>query len=196
MHVMAAVLAAGEGRRAGGPKALLRIGGRSFLAHACELLARPGVREVVAVVGAESERVAREAGCPGTVRLVTNEAYRDGMLTSVLRALDEADRLGADALLLHPVDHPLVAHATVDRVIEALASGARIAVPSWRDRRGHPAGFARAAWPALREVPAAEGARSVLAGHPEWIVHVPGDEGCLAGIDTQEDYARLIGPRT
>jgi hypothetical protein len=36
----------------------------------------------------------------------------------------------------------------------------------------------------------------VLADHPEWIVHVPGDAGSIAGIDTPEDYARLIGPRS
>ncbi|HEX9186354.1 MAG TPA: NTP transferase domain-containing protein, partial [Vicinamibacteria bacterium] len=35
MRITAVVLAAGEGRRLGGPKALLSIGGTSFLARAC-----------------------------------------------------------------------------------------------------------------------------------------------------------------
>jgi molybdenum cofactor cytidylyltransferase len=192
MILVAAVLAAGEGRRAGGPKALLRMGSRSFLAHACGLLARPGVQHVVAVVGHEAARVTREAECPPPARVVENERYRDGMLSSIWRALDEAEALGADAVLLHPVDHPLVAPATVDRVVATLAGGAVIAVPSHDGRRGHPGGFARAAWPALRAASPDAGARSVLAGHPEWIVHVPGDAGCVAGIDTPEDYERLI----
>jgi molybdenum cofactor cytidylyltransferase len=96
-------------------------------------------------------------------------------------------------VLLHPVDHPLVGEATVDRVIGALRAGARIAVPTYERRRGHPGGFARGAWPALRTASPAEGARSVLATHPDWIVHVEGDPGCVAGIDTPEDYRRLIG---
>ena len=195
MILVAAVLAAGEGRRAGGPKALLRIASRSFLAHACELMARPAVRHVVAVVGHEAARVAREAGCPPSARVVENQRYREGMLTSVWRALDEAERLDADAVLLHPVDHPLVAPETIDAVAAALAAGAVIAAPSRDGRRGHPGGFARAAWGALRAASPDAGARSVLAQHPEWIVHVPGDEGCLAGIDTPEDYERLIGRR-
>lgn len=194
MRVVACVLAAGEGRRAGGPKALLRIGGRSFLAHACDLLARPGVAQVVAVVGAEAGRVVSEAGCPPSVTLVENPRYLDGMLTSIWRGLDEAERLEADAVLLHPVDHPLVELETIDRVLGALDAGAAIAVPSHAGRRGHPGGFGRAAWPALRAAPLEAGARAVLAEHPRWIVHVPGDPGCRLGIDTPEDYARLIGP--
>jgi CTP:molybdopterin cytidylyltransferase MocA len=196
MNLVAAVLAAGEGRRVGGPKALLRIGSRSFLAQACRLLDRPGVRHVVAVVGHEAARVAREAGCAATVRVVENERYRDGMLSSIWRALDEAEGLDADAVLLHPVDHPLVAPVTIDGVVAALEGGAVIAVPSRDGRRGHPGGFARAAWTALRAASPDAGARSVLALHPEWIVHVPGDPGCVAGIDTPEDYERLIGPRS
>jgi molybdenum cofactor cytidylyltransferase len=92
------------------------------------------------------------------------------------------------------VDHPLVAAETVARVLEALRGGARIAVPSHAGRRGHPGGFAAAAWPALRAAPAESGARAVLAAHPDWIVHVTGDPGCIAGIDTPEDHLRWIGP--
>jgi len=45
---------------------------------------------------------------------------------------------------------------------------------------------------ALRAAPAARGARAVLADHPEWVVHVPGDPGCVLGIDTPADYERWI----
>ena len=37
-----------------------------------------------------------------------------------------------------------------------------------------PGGFARGAWAALRAAPPSEGARFVLASHPDWIVHVDG----------------------
>jgi len=63
---------------------------------------------------------------------------------------------------------------------------------SYEGRRGHPAGFARTAWSALRLAPPDEGARAVLAAHPDWIVHVEGGPGCRAGINTPEDYRRLI----
>ncbi len=193
VRVAAVVLAAGRGRRAGGPKALLRIGGATFLERAFALLSgRPGVDRVVLVLGSEAPRVRAEAGIPDAALVVVNEAWERGMLGSVVAGLDAAAADGADAVLLHPVDHPLVEEATVDRVVEALRAGARIAVPSFEGRRGHPGGFARGAWAAVRAAPPSEGARAVLASHPEWIVHVEGGPGCVAGIDTVEDYRRLI----
>ena len=192
MRIAAIVLAAGRGRRAGGPKALLRVGGATFLEHAARLLLRPGVDRVIAVLGHEAARVRAAASLPDGSMVAVNEAYDGGMLGSILAGLRVAEEAGADAVLIHPVDHPLVAPATIDRVVAALAGGAAVAVPSYEGRRGHPGGFSRAAWPALRAASPAVGAREVLAGHPEWIVHVEGDAGCVAGIDTAEDYERLI----
>ena len=60
MRILAVVLAAGEGRRMGGPKALLAVDdveGGTFLARACAALSRPGVDGVIAVLGAEAGRV-------------------------------------------------------------------------------------------------------------------------------------------
>ncbi len=193
VQIVGVVLAAGEGRRIGGPKALLHIGGDSFLARCATLLTRPGVASVVAVLGHEAERVAQEARLPSGVATVVNPDYREGMLGSILGGLDAAEASGAGAVLLHPVDHPLVEPATVDRIVAALLAGAAIAVPSDGRRRGHPGGFSRATWPALRAAPRDRGARAVLADHPEWIVHVEGDAGAFAGINTREDYERLTG---
>jgi CTP:molybdopterin cytidylyltransferase MocA len=154
---------------------------------------RPGVDGVIAVVGHEAGRVLSGAGLPPDVHPVVNARPADGMLSSILAGLDAADGLGMDAVLLHPVDHPVVALETIDAVVAALRSGSLVAVPSHAGRRGHPGGFARACWGALRAAPPDEGARVVLAAHPEWITYVPGDEGCRAGINTPEDYRRLMG---
>jgi CTP:molybdopterin cytidylyltransferase MocA len=195
VRVVAIVLAAGEGRRMGGPKALLRLGEETFLARACRLLARPGVAFVVAVLGAEAARVRAEAGLPADVTVVVNEQWRDGMLSSVWRGLDAAEAGAAESVLLHPVDHPLVQAATVDRVIQALGGSAAIAVPTWDGRRGHPGGFHRSVFSELRAAPPARGARVVLAAEPARVVHVPGDPGCVAGVDTPADYERALSWR-
>jgi molybdenum cofactor cytidylyltransferase len=118
---------------------------------------------------------------------VVNEEWRKGMLTSVWKGLDAVTGEDVDAALLHPVDNPLVAGATVAAVIAALGVGATIAVPTHAGRRGHPAGFARAAWPSLRRAPLTAGARSVLSENPEWVVHVPAGADCLVDIDVQSD---------
>jgi CTP:molybdopterin cytidylyltransferase MocA len=194
MRLVAIVLAAGEGRRMGGPKALLRAGDETFLARVARGLARPGVAAVMAITGHQAGRVAAEAGLPPEVALVENPRHREGMLSSVLRGLDAAEAAGADAVLLHPVDHPWVEPETVDLVVAALSQGAVIAVPSHQHRRGHPGGFARAAWAALRAADPDRGARAVLADHPQWVVHVAGGPGCVAGVNTPEDLRRVRIP--
>ncbi len=185
--MVAIVLAAGEGRRMGGPKALLRIGEGTFLAHAYRLFALPGISSVVAVLGAQAQRVRAEAGLPAEATVVVNDRWREGMLTSVWAGLDAAEALGAEAVLLHPVDNPFVEPATIDAVVAALAAGAEIVVPSHGGRRGHPAGFARAAFPALRAAPTDEGARAVLAQDPGRVLHVPAGEDCLVDVDGPRD---------
>ena len=185
--MVAIVLAAGEGRRMGGPKALLRIGEGTFLAHVYRLFALPGISSVVAVLGAQAQRVRAEAGLPAEATVVVNDRWREGMLTSVWAGLDAAEALGAEAVLLHPVDNPFVEPATIDAVLAALAAGAEIAVPTHGGRRGHPAGFARGAFSALRAAPTDQGARAVLAHDPRRVVHVPAGEDCLVDLDTPRD---------
>ena len=190
---MAIVLAAGEGRRMGGPKALLPMGDSSFLAHGCRALARPGVAAVVAVIGAGADEVREKSGVSDEVTLVTNERWQEGMLSSVWRGLDAAEALGAEAVLLHPVDHPRIVPGTVDRVVAALEQGAFAAVPTHEGRRGHPGGFGQEALRALRAAPLDRGARAVLEAHAERVVHVEGDAGCVVGINTREQYRQLMG---
>ena len=195
VRVATIVLAAGEGRRMGGPKALLPLAGGSFLSHLCQVFSRAGATPVIAVLGAQASRVAREAALPPGVAVAVNERWRDGMLTSVWRGLDAAEAAGAEAVLLHPVDHPLVEPDTVARVVEALRRGAAVAVPSLDGRRGHPGGFSRPLFAELRCAPLDRGARVVLDADPGRVAHVAGGPGCLVNIDTPADYAARFGSR-
>jgi CTP:molybdopterin cytidylyltransferase MocA len=188
VRVAAILLAAGEGRRVGGPKGLLTLGGESFLARCARLLDRPAIAEILAVLGCEAERLRALPDVPKRVRFVVHPRYADGMLSSLLRGLDEAEARGADAVLVHPVDHPIVSVPTIDAVLKILGERRPIVVPSVAGRRGHPAGFARRTWEALRAADAQRGARDVLLRHPEWVTHVDGDPGCATGVNTPRDY--------
>ncbi|HXY42180.1 MAG TPA: nucleotidyltransferase family protein [Vicinamibacteria bacterium] len=187
MRICAVVLAAGEGRRMGGPKALLPVHGTTFLGHLCRLFAVSELDATIAVLGASAERVRAEGEIPPGVRVVVNERWREGMLTSIWRGLDEAETSGAGAVLVHPVDNPLVSPATVAAVIGAVRSGAAIAVAAHAGRRGHPVAFARATWPALRAASPATGARQVLLDDPGRVVHVETGPDCLLDFDLPAD---------
>jgi len=62
------------------------------------------------------------------------------------------------------------------------------------DRHGHPVIFDRALLDELRAAPLDAGAKSVVRAHEHEILNVAvDDEGCLADVDTPEDYRTLRG---
>ena len=145
-------------------------GGR-FLARVCAVLARPGVDVVVAVLGARAERVPRGGRrSPEAVDVVRQRALaRAACSPPCGRGSTPPRRSGADAVLLHPVDNPFVAPATVDAVVRGAARrGAAIAVPQPR-RPPRPPGRLRP----LRLAGAARGAarrrraRGPRRAHPD-----------------------------
>ena len=88
----AILLAAGESRRMGAVNKLtLPVAGRPLLRRTAETLLQAGLQELVAVVGHEQQTARRLLqGLP--LRIVFNEDYADGQMTSVhcgLRALQQ-----------------------------------------------------------------------------------------------------------
>src|SRR5580698_8172757 len=76
------LLAAGESRRMGYPKPLLKIGDVSFLAKSASAMLEVAARLVV-VLGAHLERV--KTAVPNDTRIVTahNQNYESGQLSSL-----------------------------------------------------------------------------------------------------------------
>ena len=119
----ALILAAGEGARLGGPKALAEVAGRPMVSWVVDACRRALVTEVVVVAGAEAPAVAEAvASLPpaeeeeaAPVRVVVNEAWRSGKIGSLQcgwRALE-----GSPNVLVFPVDHPAVRLVTLDVIL-------------------------------------------------------------------------------
>jgi 2-C-methyl-D-erythritol 4-phosphate cytidylyltransferase len=106
------LVAAGEGRRFGGPKAFLDIEGRSLLERAAAPFA--SFRDRVAVLRREDLPRARLPGW----KLVVGGARRRDSVESGLRALDP----GTGTVLVHDAARPLASPALVARVLEAAAT--------------------------------------------------------------------------
>ena len=195
------LLAAGKSSRMGQPKALLPVGpaGETFLQRIARNLCDGGVEEVVAVLGYRADLI-RATLPAGTIRarLVDNEAYEQGQLSSLLTGLRTVDRPGVGAILVTLVDVPLVSAETVRAVLAAYrgSGGAPIVRPVNRGRHGHPVIFDRALFSELRHADTATGAKSVVNAHRAEVleVEVP-DEGAFVDIDTPEDYERYVGPK-
>lgn len=197
----AIILAAGDSRRMGTPKALLSDpDGRPFVARLVRSFSAAGIDEVVVVTGAMHDAIVDALASdapPARPLCVRNPDPSRGQLSSLWAGLESATRSDLEGVLVTPVDIPMVRTTTIRQVIEAWGrTHAPIVRPAVGERHGHPVLFDRVTFEALRTAPLSEGARVVVRANADRVVNVEvDDEGCLVDIDTPEDYKAVMGDR-
>jgi molybdenum cofactor cytidylyltransferase len=168
--------------------------GRTFLARVLHTLRSAGLDDIVVVAGYEPTVIVEAVAHEPLTRVVVNEDYESGQLSSVLAGVRAIDPESVDALLLTLVDVPLVSVATVRAVLARYAATrAPIVRAVNADRHGHPVLIARELFGELAATDASLGIKPVVRNHAsaEGDVHVD-DEGAFLDIDTPDVYARVI----
>ena len=190
--IAAVLLAAGRSRRMGAFKPLLPFGGRSVVEACVANLREAGVREVVVVVGHRAEEVRAALDGLPFVRFALNDEAGSEMGVSVARGV-EAVPEGAGALLVALCDQPAVPPAAVRGLIEARArTGARLVVPEWGGRGGHPVLVDLALREELLSVVPRKGLRALFEARRGEVLRLPVDSPFVArDMDTWEEYAAL-----
>ena len=157
------LLAAGEGRRFGGPKALARDDdGTSWLLRAVQAL-RP-CAEIVVVLGAEAERAA--ALLPMSVARIRADDWAEGMGASLRAGLTALAPTDHDTALVSLVDLPDVDAAVVARVVAASHGRGDLARAAYDGDPGHPVLLGRDHWAGVvASATGDRGARDYLAAN-------------------------------
>jgi molybdenum cofactor cytidylyltransferase len=185
------LLAAGESRRMGFPKPLLRIGDETFLARAATTMLS-AVERLIVVTGAHRERV--EAAMPQTPRIsvVHNVNWQLGQLSSIKTGL-VAVSPEADGVVVHLADHPLVRPQTVEGIVEKYRLTRKpIAVARHAGHRGHPVLFDQSVFGELMAAPEDQGARVVVNADLERVVYLDVDDaGVILDLDTPADLVKV-----
>jgi molybdenum cofactor cytidylyltransferase len=174
----------------GTPKAMLDAGGRTFLERVIHALHSGGCARVLVALPTPKGPVAAKAGEAGAV-VVTNPAPEDGPIGSLraaLRTLDPA----VEGLAYCPVDYPLLQADTVRSLLLEFHSSQRpLALPTFREKRGHPVVFRRTVFEELLDDDLPQGAKTVVHRHLDVAALVPvEDEGSIIDIDDLTDYRR------
>jgi nicotine blue oxidoreductase len=185
------VLAAGEGRRLGRPKALVQVAGELLVDRSVRVAREAGCDPVVVVVGAQAAEITRRAVLDEAVVLV-NDDWADGMGSSLRVGLAALAELGAAAAVVLLVDQPRVTAQVVSRVVSGPPAPALAA--SYDGRAGNPVRLDASIWAEVCALAVGDvGARAWMRAHPEGVQVVACDDlGSDDDIDTAEDLGRVL----
>ena len=193
-NIAALVLAAGQGRRMGGPhKLLATIDGRPLVRHVADAALASKAAGVTVVTGHMADGVrAALSGLP--VNFVDNPEFAEGLSTSLrsgIASLAE-DVDGAIVLL---ADMPLISSAMIDRLIAAFdpESGSLIVVPTVEGKRGNPVVWSRRFFHDLMTVHGDTGGRHIIGDNPDAVVEVELGAAVGLDIDTPEALTAVGG---
>ena len=180
----------GRSSRMGTTKAMLDVGGRTFIERVIHAHRAGGCSRVLVALPTLDGPEAAEAVDAGA-QVVMNPSPEEGPIGSLhasLRVLDDS----VEGVSFCPVDHPLIHEDTVRKLIDMFRqSQAPLVVPTYHGKRGHPVLFGRVLFEELLSDALPEGARTVVHRHLEDTVSVPvDDEGTVIDIDDMTAYRR------
>lgn len=189
-RIAAVLLAAGESRRIGQPKQLLRWKGKPLIEHAARTAINAGLRPVVVVIGSRADDM--RAAIRSPVTIVENARWTEGMSTSLhagLQALPD----DVDAAIMLLVDQPRITAGHLRAMIEAYReSGKPIVGSAFQGRRASPTLFDRSLFDQLRQVSGDSGGRSVIEANPDQVTLVEAEDALtLQDIDSIQDWRRM-----
>jgi CTP:molybdopterin cytidylyltransferase MocA len=160
--IAGAVLAAGEGRRFGGPKQLAELDGRPLLEHAVEaMVCVPAIERVLVVLGARAPEILARVNFLDAEPVVC-EGWAEGQSASLRAALDVLGDT-AEALVVTLGDQPRITPQVIAGVLDHRSPRYAAVRATYDGRPGHPVLIEKRLFPRLRELRGDVGAREVLA---------------------------------
>jgi molybdenum cofactor cytidylyltransferase len=193
-RVGAVILAAGRSTRMGEAKQLLRLGKSTVLEQTLDSVLRAGVDDIVLVLGSSAETIRQQlpASTLEALKVVVNEAYGQGMASSLREGLSALDPQ-IDAALVVLADQPFVRLQTFGQIVEGYRrSEAQIVIPTYKGSRGNPVLLDRSVFPEIMVLEGDIGCRAIFGRHLKETIRVEVDDvGILLDIDSRSDYERL-----
>jgi len=188
--VAAILLAAGQSKRMGAFKPLLPFGDKTVIECCLDYLQQGGVGTIVVVVGHRADEVCGKLKNRKII-FAHNPDPNSEMGASIAAGIRVLSASSA-ATLISLVDNPAVPSIVVSTLIENWKRGARLIVPTYQGRGGHPVLIDLTFKSELLTLDATGGLRSLFDAHQNEVKRVPIDSPFIArDMDTWDDYLSL-----
>ena len=187
------VLAAGASARMGEPKALLKIGEKTFLQHVIDVLHSACILDTVIVLGNDAVKIQNTLDW-FQGKVIINDNWQQGQLSSIIAGMNMLNGTDLHGVMICPVDHPLISQGLLVDLLQTFwKSKKKIVLPVYDQKRGHPVIFSKELFDELKSAPMNVGARFVVRQHPNDVAElVTAEDGVVQNIDTPEDYEMKI----
>jgi len=171
-------------------KPLLPFGNTTVIERCLDYLEAGGVETIVVVLGHRAEHL-RENLDQRRVIFTLNPDPNSEMSASIAAGVRAVPPSTA-ATLIALVDHPAIPPNVVSTLIENWQQGARLIVPTWNGRGGHPVLVDLSFKPELLNLDATGGLRAFFEAHRNEVQRLPVDSPYIArDMDTWDDYLSL-----
>ncbi len=187
-HVAAILLAAGQSRRMGAFKPLLPFGNKTVIECCIDYLKQGGAETIVAVLGHRANEIRQRVK---HVTIAINPDPDSEMGASIAAGVRQLPT-DAKCVLIALADHPAIPATVVSELIEEWQRGARLVVPTYQNRGGHPVLVDLGFQTQLLSLDQTGGLRSLFEAHPNDVKRLPVDSPFVArDMDTWDDYVAL-----
>ncbi len=186
------IIAAGYSSRMNHFKPLLKFEDSTVIERLIHTYKCAGIQDIYIVVGYKGEAIAEKLN-GFEVNIVYNDAYEEGMFTSVKKGILALDK-SVDAFFMQPVDIPLIKAKTLVLLKNSYVTSEKgVIYPTFNEKKGHPPLIDCKYNSTILNSNGDGGLKRILEGFTEDSLDVPVfDEAILMDMDRREDYEKLL----
>ena len=192
LNIAILILAAGESKRMGTPKQLLKWKNTTLLGHTIQVSETLNLKTFV-VLGANFEEI-KNSISSRSIQILNHENWKNGLGSSIAFGVDYIfkNELDIEAILIVLADQPLINSEYLNSMISVFEKGKnQIIASSYKDgKKGVPVLFDKIYFKELAQLSNDKGAKRLIEKYTDKVVLLNA-ESMVSDIDTIEDYNGL-----
>ena len=188
MRTSILILAAGNSKRMGAPKQLLKFGETTILGTVINNCLKSKAHSVYVVLGANAKMIRSQL--PKSINIIVNNAFENGLSSSIEKGVKEL--LDFDSILITLADQPLVSTTYFNEMMtQNTENPNKIIASNYHEYNGVPAIFPKKFYSKLLGLSGDQGAKKLLNSKKEPVLVLKNSVN-LFDVDTPRDYKCII----